>query len=190
MIATQPSGRHCVFREMTKQISRYLRASCITEGVVEWLVGRRVRRRAGASKHTHRGVDLLGRGYLVDPTTETNLDHKEKWYRSMRWMLKNLTMVEDKKETSELENLANKKTWNASEISVLLIPYETFVASHSLISPWISCRNILNWLLMQETSDWTRQHHRYRGGLFSVHKLLCSKMSLKLSSIDPTRDQW
>jgi hypothetical protein len=61
----------------------YLKTRCINEGASEWLVGRRVTRSSGAGKHTRRGADHLGGGYLVDATTEMDLDHKEKWYLSL-----------------------------------------------------------------------------------------------------------
>jgi hypothetical protein len=60
-----------------------LKTHCITEGASEWFVGRRVRRRSGAGKHTRRDANHLGGRYLVDATTEMDLDHKEKWYRSL-----------------------------------------------------------------------------------------------------------
>jgi len=34
-------------------------------------------------KHTHRGADRLGGWYLMDATMEMDLDHKEKWHRSL-----------------------------------------------------------------------------------------------------------
>jgi len=60
-----------------------LKTRCITEGASEWLVGRRVRLSSGDGQHTRRGSDLLGGGYLMDATIEIDLDHTEKWYRSL-----------------------------------------------------------------------------------------------------------
>jgi hypothetical protein len=89
---------------------RYLRTRCITEGVSEWLAGRWVRRSSGVDKHSCRGADHLGRGYLVDASTEMDLDHTRNGIaHRMRGMLKELSMEKDEKQISEADNLAKEK---------------------------------------------------------------------------------
>jgi hypothetical protein len=61
-VATQPSGHHCVFKALRKQMSWYLKTRCITEGASEWLVGRRVSRSSGDGKHTRRAPIVLAEG--------------------------------------------------------------------------------------------------------------------------------